>query len=145
MWCTRLIKNQLTQSNHCGYKRSAYRGARRSLWNLIIFAEAKSNRYSICTGRLLFCFTDIFAKHISCSTANCDKSNQGFITQSYHMLKPPFWNNGTIHHLYRLGLYSQIGEQPSYRFLVSTHVLIIYPLTYNVKLCRTIFVKFCNF
>ena len=59
-------------------------------------------------------------------------------------VKPPFWNNGTIHHLYRLGLYSQIGEQPSYRFLVSTHVLIIYSLTYNVKYCHTIFAKFCN-
>ena len=39
-------------------------------------------------------------------------------------VKPPFWNNGTIHHLYRLGLYSQIGEQPSYRFLVSTSIIL---------------------
>ena len=32
------------------------------------------------------------------------------------LAKSPFWNNGTIYHLCKLGLYSQIGEQPSYRF-----------------------------
>ena len=61
------------------------------------------------------------------------------------LAKSPFWNSGTIYHLCKLGLYSQIGEQPSYRFLVSTHIHIIYVPSNNVKSCHTNFCKILQF